>query len=191
MTKAMRLSGDMNFELLAKRTPGYVGADVRSLAKEACAIAMNRVSELKSNTINGEENDVETSESEVNMGWVVNSAVSLTADELEPLFVTMTDFLSAIPNVKPSAKREGVATVPTVSWEKIGGLQSIRQEMTLSVLEPITNPDCFEALGLPLPVGVRCVTLLSSWLRKNLACQSDCKRVRCKFYIRKGTRIIG
>ena len=35
MTKAMRLSGDMNFKLLAKKTPGYVGADVRSLAKEA------------------------------------------------------------------------------------------------------------------------------------------------------------
>ena len=124
MTKAMRLSGDMNFELLAKRTPGYVGADVRSLAKEACAIAMNRVSELKSNTINGEENDVETSESEVKMGgnftWDANSAVSLTADELEPLFVTMTDFLSAIPNVKPSAKREGFATVPDVSWKKMG-----------------------------------------------------------------------
>ena len=78
----------------------------------------------------------------------------LTADELEPLFVTMTDFLSAIPNVKPSAKREGVATVPTVSWEKIGGLQSIRQEMTLSVLKPITTPEHFEALGLPLPAGV-------------------------------------
>ena len=34
------------------------------------------------------------------------------ADELEPLFVTMTDFLSAIPNVQPSAKIEGFATVP-------------------------------------------------------------------------------
>ena len=69
---------------------------------------MNRVSELKSNTNNGEENNVETSESEVNMGgnftWDVNSAVPLTADELEPLFVTMTGFLSAIPNVQPSAK---------------------------------------------------------------------------------------
>ena len=139
----------MNFKLLAKKTRGYVGADVRSLAKEACAIAMNRVSELKSNTINGEENDVETSESEVNMGGNftldVNSAV--------PLTVTMADFLSAIPNVQPSAKREGFATVPDVSWEKIGGLQSIRQEMTLSVLKPITNPEHFEALGLPLPAA--------------------------------------
>ena len=38
--------------------------------------------------------------------------------------------------------------------EKNGGLQSIRQEMTLSVLEPITNPEHFEALGLQLPAGV-------------------------------------
>ena len=33
-------------------------------------------------------------------------------------------------------------------------LSSIREELTLSVLEPISHPERFEALGLPLPAGV-------------------------------------
>jgi len=66
----------------------------------------------------------------------------------------MDDFLSAIPNVQPSSKREGFATVPGVSWSSIGALQSIREELTLSVLEPIAHPERFHRLGLPLPSGI-------------------------------------
>jgi len=119
---------------------------------------MNRISEVKVNAFIQAENDVNTSENELNMSgnftWDVNSVIPLTANELEPLYITMSDFLSAIPNVQPSSKREGFATVPDVSWENIGALQSVRQELTLSVLEPITNPEHFDALGLPLPAGV-------------------------------------
>jgi len=66
----------------------------------------------------------------------------------------MEDFLAAIPHVQPSSKREGFTTVPDVSWDDIGALASIREELTLSVLEPISHPEKFEALGLPLPAGV-------------------------------------
>ncbi len=44
--------------------------------------------------------------------------------------------------------------VPDVSWGDIGALADIREELTLSVLEPISHPEQFEALGLPLPAGV-------------------------------------
>ena len=43
MTKTMRLSGDFDFKVLARKTPGYVGADVKSLTKEAAVIAINRI----------------------------------------------------------------------------------------------------------------------------------------------------
>jgi ribosome biogenesis ATPase len=84
----------------------------------------------------------------------VQSIIPLTQEQLEPLFVTMSDFLLALPNVQPSSKREGFATVPDVSWSDIGALVNIREELTLSVLEPISHPERFEALGLPLPAGV-------------------------------------
>ena len=41
-----------------------------------------------------------------------------------------------------------------VSWEDIGALSGVRDELSLSVLEPINFPERFEALGLPLPAGI-------------------------------------
>ena len=149
MTKDMKLSGDFDFKLLARRTPGYVGADVRSLTKEAAVIAINRIfkdvlkdQKLPSDMVNEEE-----------MGEL-SPLGPLTPEEMEPLNITMDDFLEAVPLVQPSSKREGFATVPDVSWDEIGALSSVREELTLSVLEPIRNPEKFKALGIPLPAGV-------------------------------------
>ena len=177
MTRDMRVSSDLNFKALARKTPGYVGADVRSLLKEAAVIAINRIfrTELlgcgganiqQGGTTQEDTNDGGTHRDEVkgddngnvdvNVGARndVRSIVPLTPEQLQPLYVTMSDFLSAIPHVQPSSKREGFATVPDVSWSDIGALANIREELTLSVLEPISHPERFEALGLPLPAGV-------------------------------------
>ena len=48
-----------------------------------------------------------------------------TQEKLEHCFVTMDDFLLAVKKVQPSAKREGFATVPNVTWEDIGSLASV------------------------------------------------------------------
>tara|TARA_B110000305_G_scaffold189868_1_gene212043 strand:- start:307 stop:471 length:165 start_codon:yes stop_codon:yes gene_type:complete len=53
----------------------------------------------------------------------------------------MDDFLKALKNVQPSSKREGFATVPDVTWEDVGALTKIRAELTLSILDPISNPE--------------------------------------------------
>jgi ribosome biogenesis ATPase len=147
MTKTMKLSGDFDFKVLARRTPGYVGADVRSLTKEAAVIAINRIFKnvLKDQKLPSDLAD----ESEPG-----EPVVPLSSEEMEPLHITMDDFLLAIPLVQPSSKREGFATVPGISWDDIGALSSVREELTLSVLEPIRNPEKFQALGIPLPAGV-------------------------------------
>ena len=41
--RKLRLSGDFDFELVASRTPGFVGADLQALAKEAAAVAVARI----------------------------------------------------------------------------------------------------------------------------------------------------
>jgi ribosome biogenesis ATPase len=46
----------------------------------------------------------------------------------------VSDFKVALPNVQPSAKREGFATVPDVTWEDVGALDHIRDELSLSIL---------------------------------------------------------
>jgi len=179
MTREMKVDTDLNYKLLAKKTPGFVGADVRSLTKEAAVIAINRIfcMDLLSGSGNGasgdkkKKDDMETNDdkkedvasasgedakdtSSNNNNNDIQSITPLTPTQLQPLYVTMQDFLSAIPNVQPSSKREGFATVPDVAWSDIGALANIREELTLSVLEPISHPERFEALGLPLPAGV-------------------------------------
>ena len=148
MTKSMRLEGEFDFKLIAKKTPGYVGADIRSLTKEAAIIAINRIfKELLDDTEKDTNNSTYSS-------VMMSSTSPLTPDQLEPLNVSMDDFLEAVKRVQPSSKREGFATVPDVSWKDIGALESIREELSLSVLEPISNPEYFKELGLPLPAGV-------------------------------------
>lgn len=39
----MTLGGDVNFQQVAKKTPGFVGADLSSLTKEAAVVAINRI----------------------------------------------------------------------------------------------------------------------------------------------------
>eukprot|EP00978_Attheya_sp_CCMP212_P033466 scaffold135126_cov47-Attheya_sp.AAC.1 len=191
MTRGMRLSGDFDFTILAKKTPGYVGADLRALTKEAAVLAVNRIfstiltphtttisttdtstdtptspksiqngenGENSTDDVAGDHKDpVSATNEESNVNQVptdISNVVPLTSSQMEPLFVTMEDFLIATTLVQPSSKREGFATVPDVSWDDIGALHSIREELTLSVLEPIAHPEKFEQLGLPLPAGV-------------------------------------
>jgi len=180
MTGAMRLEGNFDYKQLARKTPGYVGADIRSLCKEAAVVAVNRIfrallpgssgGEAGASGVGMDTNisgaicgDKEKSqdggvEQKAAEDAITASSIAtlepLTPEQLQPLYLTMADFLDAIQHVQPSSKREGFATVPDVSWDNIGALQTIREELTLSVLEPISHPEKFKQLGLPLPAGV-------------------------------------
>ena len=166
MTKNMKLDGDFDLKVLARQTPGYVGADIRSLTKEAAVIAINRIfkdvlkdqklpSDMVLDAGDGTTSGAETNDNDNDTKNNNTAALTpLTDEEMEPLFLTMDDFMKAIPHVQPSSQREGFATVPGVSWDDIGALGAIRDELTLSVLEPIRNPEKFKMLGIPLPAGV-------------------------------------
>ncbi|KAJ1973294.1 Ribosome biogenesis ATPase rix7 [Dimargaris verticillata] len=78
----------------------------------------------------------------------------LTAEELEPLAITQEDFIQALAKVQPSSKREGFATVPDVSWDDIGALSHIREELRMAVVEPIRHPEYFAQVGITAPAGV-------------------------------------
>ena len=46
---------------------------------------------------------------------------------MKDFFVEMADLRDAVSRVQPSAKREGFATVPGVTWKDVGALQNVRQ----------------------------------------------------------------
>lgn len=46
----------------------------------------------------------------------------------------MVDLLAALKTCQPSAKREGFATVPDVTWDDIGSLKDVREELKMSIM---------------------------------------------------------
>lgn len=65
---------------------------------------------------------------------LLKNTTSLSEEELAGLSILMSDFLASLSSVQPSAKREGFATVPDVTWEDVGALQDIREELTMAIL---------------------------------------------------------
>lgn len=78
----------------------------------------------------------------------------LTASQLAPLCITPHDFTLALTQVQPSSKREGFATVPDVTWADIGALHATREELHMSIVQPIKRPELFSAVGIEAPCGV-------------------------------------
>ena len=55
----------------------------------------------------------------------------------------MEDLLKAAKSIQPTAKREGFAVAPNVTWADVGALVEVREELLHNVLDPIANPDRF------------------------------------------------
>lgn len=67
------------------------------------------------------------------LSWLRNTP-PLSQTQLKNLCITQEDFNSALRSVQPSAKREGFATVPDVTWDDVGSLADIREELKMSIL---------------------------------------------------------
>ncbi|BET00046.1 Holliday junction DNA helicase ruvB N-terminus [Nesidiocoris tenuis] len=68
--------------------------------------------------------------------------------------VEMVDLLAALKTCQPSAKREGFATVPDVTWDDIGSLKDVREELKMSIMMPVKYPDEFAKMGIDAPSGI-------------------------------------
>ncbi|XP_065662084.1 nuclear valosin-containing protein-like isoform X2 [Hydra vulgaris] len=153
----MRLEAGFDFEKIASLTPGFVGADMQALAREAAICAVE--SAFKSDNVvkalfpNEYLNNKDVSINKKHSVWLQQQP-PLSDAQLSNLFLTTHHFEQALPHVQPSAKREGFATVPDVSWKDIGALEDIREELTMAIMAPVHNPEEFESLGLVTPPGI-------------------------------------
>ncbi|XP_056424439.1 nuclear valosin-containing protein-like isoform X2 [Hyla sarda] len=163
LCRKLRLPESFDFQCLAHRTPGYVGADLMALCREAAMCAVNRaLIQLRCHPAVALEEDLTTLLPEVKpvqnelqrLLEVLMEQSPFPEQQLQGLCIEMNDFLTALPSVQPSAKREGFATVPDVTWADIGALDEIREELTMAILAPVRNPEQFKALGLMAPAGV-------------------------------------
>ena len=56
--------------------------------------------------------------------------------------------------VKPSAMREVMVEVPTVTWQDIGGLEDLKLKLRQAVEWPVRHPELFARMGITPPRGV-------------------------------------
>jgi transitional endoplasmic reticulum ATPase len=131
-TRSMPLDKDVNLEVLAGVTHGFVGADLSSLAKEAAMVLLRRLLP------------------EIN----VKEKEAISKEFLEKLKITMEDFRDALKIVRPSALREVLVEVPSIKWEDVGGLSEIKQELKEAVEWPLKHPESFKRLGVNPPKGI-------------------------------------
>jgi transitional endoplasmic reticulum ATPase len=131
-TRTMPLAKDVDLKELAKKTHGFVGADVSSLAKEAAMIVLRRL--LPDLKYDKEE--------------------AIPKEILEKLTITKADFREALKVVRPSALREVFIDVPNVKWGDVGGLEGVRQELLEAVEWPLKHPDAFKRMGVNAPKGI-------------------------------------
>nr|KAF6302579.1 nuclear VCP like [Pipistrellus kuhlii] len=172
LCRKLRLPDTFHLRHLAHLTPGFVGADLMALCREAAMCAVSRVL-MQLQEAQKQEPEAEGFPSEGGQGERMGAEPTSTAqDELQSLLrllrnqdplsevqlqglcIELNDFVVALSSVQPSAKREGFVTVPNVTWADIGALEDIREELTMAILAPVRNPDQFRALGLVTPAGV-------------------------------------
>ncbi|XP_027030300.2 nuclear valosin-containing protein-like isoform X4 [Tachysurus fulvidraco] len=153
LCRKLKLAEDFDFAQLAWLTPGYVGADLMALCREAAMTAVNRLLLLQLETGTKCQNINDEGELEQLLSLLRNSE-SPSEEQLADLCIILDDFKESLARVQPFAKREGFATVPDVTWDDVGALQGIREELTMAILAPIRSPERFKALGLSAPAGV-------------------------------------
>lgn len=88
------------------------------------------------------------------MNLLLDHTNPLADTELDCFCIEREDFLDSLKTVQPSAKREGFITVPDVTWNDIGSLGDIREELKLAILAPVKFPQRLKLLGLNAPSGV-------------------------------------
>jgi len=79
---------------------------------------------------------------------------TIDAEVLDSLGVTMDNFRFALGTSNPSALRETVVEVPTVTWDDIGGLDKVKLELQETVQYPVDHPEKFLKYGMAPSKGV-------------------------------------
>lgn len=57
------------------------------------------------------------------------------------------DFLFSIKNVQPTLRRDGFTTLPPASFDDIGGLEDVKRELQLAIIDAVIRPEIFEMYG--------------------------------------------
>ncbi|HXG14297.1 MAG TPA: CDC48 family AAA ATPase [Candidatus Nitrosotenuis sp.] len=130
-TRGMPLDDKVNLKQFSKVTHGFVGADLESLAKEAAMRSLRRILP-----------DIDLDQEKI------------SAEILQKIKITDEDFKEALKDVRPSALREVLVQIPNVTWDDVGGLDSLKEELKEAVEWPLKHKEAFEYVDVSPPKGI-------------------------------------
>jgi transitional endoplasmic reticulum ATPase len=131
-TREMPLSDSAMKHLphVAAVTHGFVGADLMELCREAGLNSLRRSS-----------------------SGLLDHLAAFRFNE-NMLEVEAEDFDEALTKVRPSAIREAFVTIPNVSWDDVGGLDNVKEQLRNVVERPLKQPEVFRTAGVTPPNGI-------------------------------------
>ena len=124
LTRAMSLDQTVNLDAIADLAGGMVGADLKALCQKAAYIALRRL------------------------------VPALTDPTPPTMSITQTDFLEAIKQIKPAVLRSVEVQSPNISWDSIGGLESVKQSLQESVEGALLYPELYQRTKAKAPRGI-------------------------------------
>lgn len=130
-SRNMPLAGGLELKDWAKKTHGFVGADLKALCQEAGIHALRRVLP-----------DIDWDQEQV------------TPEFLDRLFVETVDFEQALKEVEPSAIREVQIELPDVRWDQVGGCQEAKKALKEAFEWPFEFPEQYAKMAIEPPKGI-------------------------------------
>lgn len=130
-TRGMPIEEKVDLKHISKITHGFVGADLEILSKEAAMRSLRRILP-----------EIDLDEEKV------------SSEILQKIQITNEDFTDALKEVRPSALREVQIQIPNVSWDDVGGLNQLKEELQESVEWPIKYKKAYEYVDVETPKGI-------------------------------------
>jgi len=130
-TRGMPIDDKVDLKQISKTTHGFVGADLEVLSKEAAMKSLRRI-----------------------LPEIDYDEEKISSEILEKIQITNDDFRDALKEVSPSALREVQVQVPNVSWDDVGGLDDLKEELKEAVEWPIKYKDAYDYVDVESPKGI-------------------------------------
>ena len=132
-TRGMPIDKKVDLKQISKITHGFVGADLEVLAKEAAMRSLRRI-------LADEEIDLDEEK--------------ISSEILQKIQISSEDFRDALKEVSPSALREVQVQIPDVSWDDVGGLDALKEELREAIEWPIKHKEAFDYVNVETPKGI-------------------------------------
>jgi len=130
-TRGMPIDEKVDLKQISKITHGFVGADLEVLAKEAAMRSLRKILP-----------EIDLDEEKI------------SSEILQKIQITSDDFRDALKEVRPSALREIQVQIPNVSWDDVGGLDQLKEELQEAVEWPIKYKEAYDYVNVETPKGI-------------------------------------